>query len=131
MGLTHGIQGSLVWTEDAGEGNPTVQETNCFKIVLRTQRRMGEVTPLNWNSQEWVPGQYRWTAEIHAYTDLNVSPGFFNDTVATFVFKTNTAVGDQYSGLVWIEGIRIESETESVSHVVFLVRGTGNLTESF
>ncbi len=127
MGLTHGIQGSLVWTEGGGEGNAGIREVNCFKIVVRTQRRMAEVTPLNWNSQEWVPGQYRWTAEIHAYTEVGLESGFYNDTLATFAFKTNTAAGDQYAGSVWIEGIRIESETEAVSFVVFLVRGTGNL----
>jgi hypothetical protein len=70
-------------------------------------------------------------AELHAWTNVNLDPGFFNDTKATLLYRTNTAAGDQYSGSVWIEGIKIESDVEGVSYVVFLVRGTGNLAGQF
>lgn len=131
MSVTHGINGSLTWTEAGGEGNADVYEANVYKIVLNQRRRMADVTPLSWNSQEWAPGQYRWTAELHAYMPIGQDPGWFNDTIASATFTTNTVGADNYAGSVWIEGLRIEMVTDDATRVVFLVRGTGNISATF
>jgi hypothetical protein len=131
MAFEHGINARLVWTDHASEGNPTLQEALCHKIVLNMRRRMVEITPLSWNSTEWAPEHYRWTAEFHSYMQTDVDPGFFNDHVAAAQLKPNAAAVDIYSGSVWIEGLRVEASVDGPNLAVFLVRGTGNIAGAF
>jgi hypothetical protein len=131
VSLVHGINGALVWAVDASEPNTGVYVTNIYKMVIRKKRPMGDVTPFKWNSREWVPGQYEWSADLHGYMPTNQDPGFFNRLGAQAQLKTSSGDGDKWAGTVWIESCRIDVTVDDATRFVFTVKGSGDITGTF
>jgi len=129
--LYHGFGGSLTWSADGSEPNAPVNTLFVEGWKLETDRKMHDATPLGWNAQEFLPGAYKWRAELHTLMHSDVNPGFHNKLVATVTLLTSSGFGDGWNGPCWIEANRIELSVEEATRALFVVRGTGTLARTF
>ncbi len=132
MAIYHGYGGKVSWTADGSEPNAPIFTTFAVESwTMETDRKMHDVTPLAWNSQEFAPGAYKWRAELMTLMHVNVNPGFHNKLIATVTLTTSTGSADSFAGSCWIERIRALIRVDDAARASFIVRGTGNLTRTF
>lgn len=128
MAFLHGLGGSVAWTKAGTEGNTALVTSQVYYWKLVIGGTMKDVTPMSWNSDEWVRSSYRWGGEVRVYIGLE-NPGFLNDTIASVDLKTTAA--DWYRGSCWLENIAVETSIEDAIRGTFLIRGTGDITRTF
>lgn len=132
MAIYHGFGGAITWVADGLEPNAPIRTSFAVESwTMDSDRKMGDVTPLAWNSQEFAPGPYKWRAELLMYMHLSVNPGFHNKLIATVTLTTSVGAADSYGGVAWIERVRSLLRVDDAARAVFAVRGTGNLTRTF
>ncbi len=126
-----GIDGRVIFAKAAGDLGIglSVAAGNIVGYVsrweMRSQRDMGDLTPLSVEAEEVVPGHFRWWAFVSGFIDSTEPPGWFNHALATVDLVSTFPGQDFIKGVGWIESNHWISERFSPQIFNAVIRMSG------